>query len=126
MASKIILLLLSLAVALQWERVEGIRCYECSSSDNKYCADPPDTGSLQPVECGPGSTVCSKEILNIFDKTVVSRWCADENFCRNVDAGIGSCSLCLTDLCNTSSVLKSSSFVVGLLTLAVVRRIFAV
>lgn len=117
----------------QWEcflfSVTAIRCYECSSSDNKYCNDPPDTGSLQPVDCGNGG-VCTKEILTVFDKTVVSRWCGDANFCKNVDESIATCSLCLTDLCNSSSFLKNSQALLllsaFLASIAVVRRIFAV
>ncbi|XP_055710616.1 uncharacterized protein LOC129806218 [Phlebotomus papatasi] len=128
MASKIILLLFSLS-ALHLEYVTAIRCYECSSSDNKYCNDPPDTGSLQPVDCGNGG-VCTKEILTVFDKTVVSRWCGDANFCKNVDESIATCSLCLTDLCNSSSFLKSSQALViltaFLASIEVLRRMFAV
>ncbi|XP_055683992.1 uncharacterized protein LOC129790509 [Lutzomyia longipalpis] len=124
MASKLALLTI-LAVALHLQTVSAIRCYECSSSDNKYCADPPDTGSLQPVDCGTAS-VCSKEVLTIFDRTVVSRWCANADFCKNVDESIGTCSLCLTDLCNSSSFLQSSLLATLLAaTLGFVGRIFA-
>uniref|UniRef100_A0A1L8D728 Putative 13.7 kDa midgut protein n=1 Tax=Nyssomyia neivai TaxID=330878 RepID=A0A1L8D728_9DIPT len=124
MASMLVLLVV-LALTTYLQAVSAIKCYECSSSDNRYCADPPDTNNLQPVDCGAAS-VCSKEVLTIFDRTVVSRWCADENFCKNVDESIGTCSLCITDRCNSSTFIKSSLLVVATsLVLVATRRIFA-
>ncbi|GAB0095900.1 hypothetical protein DMENIID0001_113360 [Sergentomyia squamirostris] len=128
MISKVFgLMLLCLLLAIQLNHVMAVKCYQCSSSDNKYCADPPYLDGLDAVDCGSDS-VCTKEVLTVFDKTIVSRWCGDANFCRQVDESIGSCSLCLTDRCNSSSFLQSSISSLLLATILAVfaRRIFTV
>ena len=99
----------------------ALDCYSCTTLKTDKCLDTFDRKLGETVKCDENQYGCMKQILprNGSVPRIIHRGCAPTVYCQTLKSVSDFCSICTSQLCNSSTLTKPSIIVASVLLFSV-------